>query len=157
MTPEGRELYDEQVLTVGLAILTRVAEFTGVPVKDMIGHNRCTRPVLARALYPLAMRCHGYSWPDVGLPINRYHTTVMRECNHTRPEAIRRTFGEYDIKALAAAPSGAPPVPPETAHERRQAALADFKAWEEFCREEYPFSWQDAAATPPRGAAWVRA
>jgi len=156
MTPEGRKLYDEQVLTVGLAILTRVAEFTGVPVKDIIGHNRRTRSVLARALYSLAMRCHDYSWPDVGLPINRYHTTVMRECKHTRPEAITRTFGKYDIKALAAASDSAP-GPPETAHERRQAALADFKAWEKFCKDEYPHSWQHAVATLPRGATWVQA
>lgn len=136
----------------GVGTAVAVAKITGIAVADILGSDRRHRTVLARTLTVLAMRARGYSWPRIGIALGHCHTSTMRLGKGADFEEIRREFGEIDVAALVIEVAD---VVPASAHLARQVALADEKAWGEFRRREYPFSWAAQAATPPHGASWA--
>jgi chromosomal replication initiation ATPase DnaA len=67
MTPRERN-YDQ---------IDRIAFWHGVGVNDVIGHNRRRSPTAARRDCAHYFRAKGKSFPEIGLILQRDHTTVI--------------------------------------------------------------------------------
>lgn len=62
------------------AVVTTVADYSGVPAEDILSSDRSAHLVRLRTIIFLALRGMGWSYPRIAKQFNRDHTTVRHAC-----------------------------------------------------------------------------
>lgn len=80
---------------VGRVIVSEVAEIFRVGEDCIYGESRLRRLVDARTVIACALRARGWTFDDIGILLNRHHTTILH--------LEERSWSDPELKSLAKA------------------------------------------------------